>query len=492
LLYFYSLKQSDGRAGRGRWSGKRVSLLKNGAESVDKDKMKILIVEDENIVAKDIKGSLKGFGYDVVDIVGTGEEAIRRAEDLKPDLVLMDIMLKGKMNGIDVARHIREHVHIPVVFLTAYADEDTLHSAKLSEPFGYIIKPFEDAELHSTIQMAVYRYEMERRLKEREQWLTTILRSISDAVIVTDDSGKVTFMNPVAETLTAYEQTEALGRNVFDIYRIIDDKNFGTTDQMIQDRIKTEMFIQRANQLLVSKNNDIVPVDTTQTNLVDTRDRVSGSVVVIRDITKKLEAEAKTVETLEKLRMAMGGMIQAMAYTVEKRDPYTAGHQRRVADLARTIGTEMKLAEDRVDGIRLAGVIHDVGKIAIPSEILSKPGKLTDLEYNLVKKHPEVGYDILRNIDFPWPIADIVMQHHERMDGSGYPRGIEADDIMLEARIIAVADVVEAMASHRPYRAALGVDKALAEIETEKGKKYDPDVAEVCLELFKTKKFDFR
>ncbi len=469
-----------------------MSLLKNGAESVDKDKMKILIVEDENIVAKDIKGSLKGFGYDVVDIVGTGEEAIRRAEDLKPDLVLMDIMLKGKMNGIDVARHIREHVHIPVVFLTAYADEDTLHSAKLSEPFGYIIKPFEDAELHSTIQMAVYRYEMERRLKEREQWLTTILRSISDAVIVTDDSGKVTFMNPVAETLTAYEQTEALGRNVFDIYRIIDDKNFGTTDQMIQDRIKTEMFIQRANQLLVSKNNDIVPVDTTQTNLVDTRDRVSGSVVVIRDITKKLEAEAKTVETLEKLRMAMGGMIQAMAYTVEKRDPYTAGHQRRVADLARTIGTEMKLAEDRVDGIRLAGVIHDVGKIAIPSEILSKPGKLTDLEYNLVKKHPEVGYDILRNIDFPWPIADIVMQHHERMDGSGYPRGIEADDIMLEARIIAVADVVEAMASHRPYRAALGVDKALAEIETEKGKKYDPDVAEVCLELFKTKKFDFR
>ncbi|MBN2351105.1 MAG: response regulator [Spirochaetales bacterium] len=469
-----------------------MSLLKSGTESVDKSKMKILIVEDENIVAKDIKGSLKGFGYDVVDIVGTGEEAIRRSEELKPDLVLMDIMLKGKMNGIDVARHIREHVHIPVVFLTAYADEDTLHSAKLSEPFGYIIKPFEDAELHSTIQMAVYRHDMERRLKEREQWLTTILRSISDAVIVTDEEGKVTFMNPVAETLTAYDQSEALGKNVFDIYRIIDDKNLGTTDEMIQDRIKSEMFIQRANQLLVSKQNDIVPVDTTQTNLVDTRDRVSGSVVVIRDITKKLEAEAKTVETLEKLRMAMGGMIQAMAYTVEKRDPYTAGHQRRVADLARTIGTEMKLADDRVDGIRLAGVIHDVGKIAIPSEILSKPGKLTDLEYNLVKKHPEVGFDILRNIDFPWPIADIVMQHHERMDGSGYPRGLKSDDIMLEAKIIAIADVVEAMASHRPYRAALGIEKALDEIETGKGTRYDPEVAAVCLDLFKTKKFDFR
>jgi PAS domain S-box-containing protein/putative nucleotidyltransferase with HDIG domain len=467
-----------------------VSQVKNGVAAVEK--LKILIVEDETIVAKDIKGSLKGFGYDVVDIVGTGEEAIRRSEDLRPDLVLMDIMLKGKMNGIEVARRIRDHVHIPVVFLTAYADEDTLHSAKLSEPFGYIIKPFEDAELHSTIQMAVYRYDMERRLKEREQWLTTILKSISDAVIVTDEAGKVTFMNPVAEALTAYDQSEALGKNVFEIYRIIDDKNFGTTDQMIQDRIKSEMFIQRANQLLVSKHNAIVPVDTTQTNLVDTREKVSGSVVVIRDITKKLEAEAKTIETLERLRMAMGGMIQAMAYTVEKRDPYTAGHQRRVADLARTIATEMKLSPDCVDGIRFAGVIHDVGKIAIPSEILSKPGKLTDLEYNLVKKHPEVGYDILRNIDFPWPIAEIVIQHHERIDGSGYPKGLPGGSIMLEAKIIAVADVVEAMASHRPYRAALGVEKALEEIAAERGKKYDADVVGVCLDLFKQKKFDFR
>jgi PAS domain S-box-containing protein len=455
------------------------------------EKLKILIVEDENIVAKDIKGSLKGFGYEVVDIVSTGEEAIRRTEELAPDLVLMDIMLKGKMNGIDVAHHIRDNACIPVVFLTAYADEDTLHSAKLSEPFGYIIKPFEDAELHSTIQMAVYRFDMERKLKQREQWLTTILKSISDAVIVTDQGGKITFMNPVAETLTAYAQAEAMGKNVFEIYRIIDDKNLGTTDQLIQDRIKSEMYIQRANQLLVSKNNDIVPVDTVQTNLIDGRENVTGGVVVIRDITKKLEAEAKTLESLEKLRMAMGGIIQAMAYTVEKRDPYTAGHQRRVADLARAIATEMDLDPDRVDGIRLAGVVHDVGKIAIPSEILSKPGRLTELEYNLVKKHPEVGYDILKNIDFPWPIAEIVLQHHERMDGSGYPRGITGDQLLLESKILAIADVIEAMASHRPYRAAIGIDKAMEELTADKGKLFDPDIATVCLDLFKNKKFEF-
>jgi PAS domain S-box-containing protein len=299
-------------------------------------------------------------------------------------------------------------------------------------------------------------------------------------------------MNPVAESLTAYGQPEALGKNVFEVYRIIDDKNFGTTDQMIQDRIKTEMFIQRANQLLVSKNNDIVPVDTTQTNLVDSRENVSGSVVVIRDITKKLEAEAKTMESLEKLRIAMGGIIQAMAYTVEKRDPYTAGHQRRVADLARTIATEMKLPADQIDCIRLAGVIHDVGKIAIPSEILTKPARLTDLEFSLVKKHPEVGYDILKNIDFPWPLADIVLQHHERIDGSGYPHGIRGENILLEAKIISIANVVDNMTSHHPYRAALGIEKAMEELAEGKGKKYDADATAVCQELFLKKKYEFR
>jgi putative nucleotidyltransferase with HDIG domain len=184
-------------------------------------------------------------------------------------------------------------------------------------------------------------------------------------------------------------------------------------------------------------------------------------------------------------------MIQAMAFTVEKRDPYTAGHQRRVADLARTIAKEMRLPPDKIDGIRLAGVIHDIGKIAVPSEILSKPGTLNEIEFNLIKRHPDTGYDILKNIDFPWPIAEIVRQHHERIDGSGYPRGIKGDEITLEARILAVADVVEAMASHRPYRASLGLDKALEEITVNQGTKYDPDVVRICISLFTDKKYEF-
>ncbi|MEJ2664376.1 MAG: response regulator, partial [Spirochaetia bacterium] len=181
---------------------------------------KILIVEDEHIIAKDIKESLKTFGYAVVDIVYTGNDAIKKAEKHHPDLVLMDIMLKGNMNGIEVARHIRENFHIPVVFLTAYADEKTLHNAKLTEPFGYIIKPFEDAELHSTIQLALYKFKMERKLVERERWLTTILKSISDAVIVTDKNGKITFINPIAEMLTGWNNSDALGKDLFEIYKV--------------------------------------------------------------------------------------------------------------------------------------------------------------------------------------------------------------------------------------------------------------------------------
>jgi len=455
-------------------------------------KQRILIVEDERIVAKDIRDSLNNFGYEVVDLVVSGEEAIKKAEEHHPDLVLMDIMLKGAMTGIEVAKHIRTTILIPVVFLTAYADEQTLQSAKLSEPFGYIIKPFEDAELHSTIQMAIYRFSMERKLVEREHWLSTILKSICDAVIVTDDKGIIIFVNPVAEVLTGWKQEETLGKNLFEIYKIIDDKNIGTTDDMLSDLLKDDMFIGRRNQLLVNKDNNIIPVDTVLTNLVDDQKKISGSVVVIRDITKRLEAEEKTIESLKKLRKAMGGIIQAMAYTVEKRDPYTAGHQRRVADLARTIAKEMKLSSSIVDGIRLAGVIHDIGKIAVPAEILSKPGVITDIELNLIKKHSEVGYDILKNIDFPWPIADIVVQHHERLDGTGYPYGLKNSKILLESKILAVADVVEAMSSHRPYRAALGIKKALEEINKNKGKKYDVKVVAACTKLFKEKKYKFQ
>ena len=210
------------------------------------------------------------------------------------------------------------------------------------------------------------------------------------------------------------------------------------------------------------------------------------------DITERKKAEKKLGETLSGLRNALGGIIQVLSATIEKRDPYTAGHQRRVADLARAIGQEMGITADRVEGLRIAGIIHDIGKVSIPAEILIKPTRLTEIEYKLIQSHPEVGHDILRDIDFAWPLAEMVLQHHERMNGSGYPNQLKGEEILLEARILAVSDVVEAMASHRPYRPALGIEAALEEIEKNKGVFYDPDVVSACLTLFREKGFEFK
>jgi putative nucleotidyltransferase with HDIG domain len=211
-----------------------------------------------------------------------------------------------------------------------------------------------------------------------------------------------------------------------------------------------------------------------------------------QDIARRENAEAEVQSSLNKLRSAMGGVVQAMALTVERRDPYTAGHQRRVSDLARGVAAEMALTAHQIDGIRMAGLIHDLGKICVPAEILSKPGQLTEIEHTLIKDHPQVGYEILKEIEFPWPVAQIVLQHHERIDGSGYPVGLSGDDIIIEAKTLAVADVVEAMASHRPYRPTLGRDMALGEISQNRGVLYDPDVVDACMKLLQEKDFQFR
>jgi response regulator RpfG family c-di-GMP phosphodiesterase len=185
----------------------------------------------------------------------------------------------------------------------------------------------------------------------------------------------------------------------------------------------------------------------------------------------------------ERFQKAMEGSVQAIALAVEMRDPYTAGHQNRVADLACAIARIMELPEDRIYGLRMASVIHDLGKLTIPGEILCKPGKLSEPEYAMIKTHVQSGYDILKKIDFPWPLADIVLQHHERLDGSGYPQGLSEDEILLETRILSVADVLETIGSHRPYRPSLGMRKAINELVDNSGRLYDPDVVAACQKL---------
>jgi putative nucleotidyltransferase with HDIG domain len=203
-------------------------------------------------------------------------------------------------------------------------------------------------------------------------------------------------------------------------------------------------------------------------------------------------AEDQLQNTLGKLEKALEGTFKAMSLTIELRDLFTAGHQRRVMNLAVAIAKEMNLSQDEVEGIRMAGIIHDVGKIAMPAEILAKPTRLSKAEFQLIKDHPRMGYDILKRIEFPWPVAQIVLQHHERMDGSGYPDGLVGDAILMEARILALADHVEALSSHRAHRPALGLDKAMEEIRRGRGIQFDSRVVDTCIKLFREKGFHLR
>jgi putative nucleotidyltransferase with HDIG domain len=251
---------------------------------------------------------------------------------------------------------------------------------------------------------------------------------------------------------------------------------------LIPDGIRTEGWYPN----LGGKNRYVV-FDAAP--IRDENGKLIAAIETLQDITDRNQAEEKLKDTLESLRKAVGTTIQVMVSAVEARDPYTSGHQIRSANLARTIATEMGLSQEKIEGIRMAGSIHDIGKLSIPAEILSKPTKLSELEFSLIKEHAQQGYEMLKNVESPWPLAEIVYQHHERMDGSGYPRNLKGDEICMEARILAVADVVEAMASHRPYRPALGIDAALNEIEKNRGTLYDKAVVDTCLKLFREKGF---
>lgn len=439
-------------------------------------KIKILVVEDEILVAKDIQNMLRGLGYEVLNVLSTGEEALEVVADLAPDLILMDIVLKGEIDGICAAEKIRAAYAIPVIYLTAYADEATLHRAKITEPFGYILKPFDERELQTTIEMAFYKAKMDNKLREREEWLTTVLKSIGDGVIATDARGNVSFINPPAERLTGWCGNEILHRPLTEIIPLPEADGGGPSGEIGP---AGESFI-------TTKNGETIPIEQTISSVAGSRKEKPGHVLIFRDITLRKRSEADLKQSWVRLQKALAGTVTAMALTIEMRDPYTAGHQRRVSKLSCAIAAKMNLSPERIEGLHMAADIHDLGKIYVPAEILSKPGRLSEIEYSIIRTHVQVGYDILKPIEFPWPIASIIYQHHERLDGSGYPNKLRGEDILIEARIICVADVVEAMSSHRPYRPSHGVDKALAEISAQRGLLYDAGAVDACLEIFRS------
>ena len=321
----------------------------------------------------------------------------------------------------------------------------------------------------------------ERRLAEETQRFTNAVLAAQqdlslDGILVVDKDQKIVSFNQrfvemwgIPDEVIALRSDEAALRSVLD--------NFESPDEFLDGvkRIYAQKDLKLHDELRLKGGRTF---ERYSSPMVSADGKYYGRAFYFRDITERKRAE-------ETLRAALVATIEAMAATVEARDPYTAGHQHRVADLAAAIAREMGLAPDAVEGVRFGALIHDLGKVQVPAELLSKPTRLTKIELELIRTHPQSGYDIVKGIKFPWPVADMVHQHHERLDGSGYPQGLKGDAITLEARILTVADVVEAMSSHRPYRPGLGIDVALKEIEEKSGKWYDPQAVDACLRLFR-------
>jgi putative two-component system response regulator len=321
------------------------------------DKIKIMVVEDEGIVAHDIARQLTDMGYHVVAIAYSGEEAVDKARELHPDLVVMDIVLAGKMDGIQAAKKIKAITDIPVVYLTAYADEKTLDRAKISGPSGYVLKPVEKRQLHVAVELALHRQGIELNLQKNHARIYT----------------------------------------------------------------------------------------------------------------------------------SMNGMIEAIAETIELRGPHTAGHHERVSQLASAIAREIGLTDFQVEGIELASRIYDIGMVNIPADILREGERLEGLKLTIYQSYPAAAYDTLKKIECIWPIAYIVLQHRECHDGSGFPRRIKGEEILIEARILAVAVALEDLTTRTSFRNAFPLSEALKEISSHSGSKYDPEVVAACLRLFKEK-----
>ena len=344
------------------------------------------------------------------------------------------------------------------------------------------------------------RKQAEAGLRESQRLMADTIESLPDATVVIDKGGRVLYWNREIVDLTGFPASSMVGRDNYE-YAI---PFYGIRRPILIDMIVDDTVRFDKEYVFVRRDGDVLYTETKTGQLkgkqrilwgraaplYNTKGEIVGAIESVRDITDRKQAEEDLVRSHERLEAIFSGTVNALAVTTEKRDQYTAGHQHRVATLACEIAREMGLPEKDIDDIRIAGTLHDIGKLYVPLDILSQPGRLSEIEYLFIKTHPAAGYDILKSIPFDAPIADIIMQHHERVDGTGYPKGLKGEEILLPARIIAVADVFEAMASHRPYRASLGMEKALDEIQKNAGSLYDPDVVAACIRVVSDKDFE--
>ncbi|MGB5422598.1 MAG: HD domain-containing phosphohydrolase [Desulfobacterales bacterium] len=314
-----------------------------------------------------------------------------------------------------------------------------------------------------------------------------IVDALPDGLIITDRHFNILFINRAFSALSGIDASGLIGKKCHEVF----PSPLCFTPDCPLSRLRSTGEQLVFDDEVHCKNGKQAPWIVTTTAYPDASGAIGGYVERFTDASSFRRVKQALNRSQDRLRRNMGAIIQAMSTTIEKRDPYTAGHQRRVAKLCRAIATRLDFSWERIQGLRMAAAIHDLGKINIPSAILNKPGPISEHELAIIQMHPRTAYEILKDIQFPWPLAETIYQHHERLDGSGYPRHLKRDQILLEARILAVADVVESIASFRPYRPQLGLEAALAEIQTHKGVLYDAAVVEICTALISRQGFDF-
>lgn len=321
-------------------------------------------------------------------------------------------------------------------------------------------------------------------LRASESRYRRLFETAQDGILIINaETAQIEDVNPFLIRMLGYTHEEFLGKKLWEVGPF---RDVAQSKEMFLE-IQTNGYVRYDDLPLKAKGGRQVEVE-----FVSNSYEVEGITVIqcnIRDISERKAAEGFSQRYHLQLKVALMNTVEIAMIMSEMRDPYTAGHEKRVAAIASAIGAELGFDETRQEGLRVAGYLHDIGKVSIPSEILAKPGRISPLEFQLIQGHAQASYDVLSRMQWPWPVADVALQHHERMDGSGYPQGLKGEAILVEARIMAVADVVEAMSSHRPYRPGLGIFKALAEIELGRGPKYDVDVADACLRLFRDQAF---
>ncbi|MGB9978248.1 diguanylate cyclase domain-containing protein [Methanobacterium sp.] len=468
---------------------------------------KILVVEDEAIVAQDIKSKLEDLNYIVPKIVYNGKDAIKSVSKLDIDLILMDIMLQGDMDGIEAAEEIKKYFDIPIIYISAHSDKNTLKRAKLTEPFGYLIKPFDENELQISIEIALYKHKMDSKIRyigthdaltglyNRAYFQQEISRLVSEnsstvGVIVCDLDG----LKLINDTLGHDKGDEALeiASNIMKENVRVDDivARIGGDEFAILIPNTSKKDVRKIYERIKEsfKDNNLLSVTKIPWSISIGYATTEANINVYE--AQKLAEDHMYREKLGKSQSSRSNVSKILKKVLEERDNETADHLDRLDTITLKFAKKLSLSDQRINDLRLLAKFHDIGKVGIPDEILFKPDKLEKEEMRIMQRHSEIGYRIASSTSQLRPIAEFILKHHEWWNGKGYPFGLKGKKIPLESRIIAIIDAYDAMVHERSYKIAFTSKKALSEIKKCSGIQFDPCLVEEFIAMMeKSEKF---